>query len=94
MLNIHFWRNTQPISANGGAKTRGAGCLSQTPSGTQVTITSLGELPPAQRQHLQAYGLMPGRSVQVLAQQPVTIILVEQTELAFETEIARQITVE
>jgi Fe2+ transport system protein FeoA len=59
-----------------------------------VKITGFGQLSAAQRQHLQAYGLLAGRSVQVLAQKPVTIVLVEQTELAFETEIAAQVQVE
>jgi len=68
--------------------------LSQTPPGKQVKIAGFGHLTAAQRQHLQAYGLLPGRTIQVLAQRPVTIVLVEQTELAFEAEIARQVFVE
>lgn len=67
--------------------------LAQASSGQQVTITGFGNLAPAYRQHLHAYGLQPGRTVVVLAQQPVTIVLVEQTELAFENEIARQVLV-
>jgi hypothetical protein len=38
--------------------------------------------------------VLPGRTVTVLAQKPVTIILVEQTELAFEAAIARMVMVE
>jgi Fe2+ transport system protein FeoA len=94
MLNIHFWRNTHPISVTSGSKPGSTGLLSQALSGQQVTITGLAGLPAEQRKHLQAYGLLPGRSVRVLAQRPVTIILVEQTELAFETEIAQKILVE
>jgi Fe2+ transport system protein FeoA len=93
MLNIHFWRNA-PINANNMPKALKTGLLSQASAGQQVTITGLGGLSAAQRQHLQAYGLLPGRSVRVLAQRPVTIVLVEQTELAFETEIAQQIMIE
>ena len=68
--------------------------LAQTRSGQQVTVTGFGKLSPLHRQHLQAYGIVPGRTLQVLAQRPVTIVLIEQTELAFETEIARQVMVE
>lgn len=67
--------------------------LAQAGSGQQVTITGFGNLSPAHQQHLQAYGLLPGRTVRVLAQRPVTIVLVEQTELAFEGEIAHQVLV-
>lgn len=68
--------------------------LSQSPAGQTVTVRDLGDLPPASRQHLQAYGLVPGRTVLVLSQSPVTIILVEQTELAFEKEIALKVLID
>ncbi len=67
--------------------------LAQAAAGQQVTITGFEQLPPQYRQHLEAYGLLPGRNLQVLAQRPLTIVLVEQTELAFETEIARKVLV-
>jgi Fe2+ transport system protein FeoA len=41
--------------------------------------------------HLQAYGLVPGRWVRVLQHAPVTIIQVENCELALEADLARQI---
>jgi Fe2+ transport system protein FeoA len=94
MLNLTFWRSpiikttTQPISS---ARQL---ALSRVPVGKVVIITGFGRLSAAQSQHLQAYGLLPGRTIQVLAQRPVTIVLVEQTELAFETEIAAQILTE
>ena len=68
--------------------------LAQAQEGRQVTITGFGKLSSTYCQHLQAYGLLPGRTIRVLAQRPVTIVLIEQTELAFETEIARQVLVE
>ena len=79
-MNLHRVNNTRTLAQAG--------------SGQQVTITGFDNLAPAYRQHLQAYGLHPGRMVVVLAQQPVTIVLVEQTELAFESEIARQVLIE
>jgi len=48
----------------------------------------------AERQtHLQAYGLIPGHSVRVLQQSPVTVVQIEHTELALENEMARLIQV-
>ena len=91
MLNLSFWR---PSTAKQPAQPYPADhetVLSQIKPGKIVKVVGLDKLPTAQRQHLQAYGLMPGRYIQVLAQRPVTIVLVEQTELAFETEIAAQV---
>ena len=98
MLNLRFWRSTAfftparkiPVtSLTQGAKNIHS--LALTEAGKMVKLTGFGQLSAAQRQHLQAYGLLPGRSVQVLSQKPVTIVLVEQTELAFETAIARKV---
>ena len=65
--------------------------LRQSPVGKPAVITGYGKLPPTIRQHLQAYGLLPGRAIRVLAQQPLTIILIEQTEIALEGCVAQQI---
>lgn len=91
MMNLLFWRNTPSINPALNAQAGKTHSLAGIPAGKQVTIRGFGKLSPANRQHLQAYGLLPGRTVQVLAQRPVTIILIEQTELAFEQEIARQV---
>lgn len=96
MLNFRFWRSSfaSPARAQAAAQiNRKNLSLALAPAGKIVQITGFGPLSNAERQHLQAYGLLPGRSVQVLAQKPVTIVLVEQTELAFETEIAAQVQV-
>ncbi len=91
MLNLHFWKNTSPINPALITKPGQPENLSQAASGQEVTIAGFGELSAASRQHLQAYGLLPDRRVRVLAQRPVTIVLIEQTELAFETEVAAQV---
>ncbi len=95
MPHLQFLKNTLanslPVNLQ---RVNNTHTLAQAVSGQQVTITGFGNLAPAYRQHLQAYGLHPGRMVVVLAQQPVTIVLVEQTELAFEGEIARQVLIE
>jgi Fe2+ transport system protein FeoA len=43
--------------------------------------------------HLQSYGLTPGTLVRVVQHSPVTIIQVEQLELALEADLARQVQV-
>ena len=64
------------------------------PGGSQVCVTGFGDLAVQQMQHLQAYGVLPGRTIKILAQQPLTIILAEQTELALESSVAAQVFVQ
>lgn len=40
------------------------------------------------RERLMAYGLIPGQSIRVLSQKPVTVVQVEHTELALERVLA------
>lgn len=98
MLNLPFTRSinksSQALGLQKGASGEKASSLAKASTGKRVTIREFGTLSAAHKQHLQAYGLLPGRTIQVLAQQPVTIVLVEQTELAFEKEIAAQILVD
>jgi len=56
--------------------------------GLEVSVTGFLDAAGGQQQHLQAYGLLPGRRIRVLAQHPVTIVQIEQTELAFEGALA------
>jgi Fe2+ transport system protein FeoA len=51
------------------------------------------ELPFQQREHLQAYGIVAGRTVRVLQHAPVTVVQVEHLELALEAELAKMINV-
>ena len=46
-----------------------------------------------QKAHLQAYGLQSGQWVTVLQQSPVTVVQVDQLELAMEKELAEKIQV-
>ncbi len=94
MFNFLFWTAATPKGLALPKDAAHPRLLSEARSGSVVKISSFGKLSATQRQHLQAYGMLAGRTVQVLSQRPVTIILIEQTELAFETEIARQIMVE
>ena len=43
---------------------------------------------------LQAYGVIPGNSLWVRQHKPVTVIQIDHTELAFETELADSIFLE
>jgi len=65
--------------------------LAQAVPGSQVTIKTLEHVPVRHREQLLAYGVAPGRVVDVLQIRPVTIVRVEHAELAFETPLSRAI---
>jgi Fe2+ transport system protein FeoA len=63
--------------------------------GRQAKILGFSaNLPPDRLAHLLAYGLLPGRQVQVLQHTPVTVVQIEHFELALERALAREIRVE
>lgn len=69
--------------------------LSGQPPGTTTRLVGyLPSMPPERRAQLMAYGLLPGQLLRVLQHNPVTIIQVELTELALETELAKAMLVE
>ncbi len=41
--------------------------------------------------HLQAYGIIPGNTLRVQQKRPVTVVQVEHTEIALESELAKTI---
>jgi Fe2+ transport system protein FeoA len=43
---------------------------------------------------MQAYGLAPGRLVEILQQDPVTVVRADHTELALEDDLARKVLIE
>lgn len=45
------------------------------------------------RERLLAYGLIPGQTISVIAQKPVTVVQIEHTELALEEVLAECIEV-
>lgn len=82
----------------GGRGRRGHGfdsglTLADVPAGVRVRIGDLNGLPLESCRQLQAYGLAPGRSVEVVQQSPVTVVRIEHLDLAFEAEIARAVSV-
>ncbi len=69
--------------------------LADIPARMQARIVSISQRMPAnQRAHLQAYGLIPGRMVKITQRSPVTVVRIEQMELALETELAGLVLVE
>lgn len=68
--------------------------LSDVASGADACIAGFSEdLPRQQREHLQAYGLVEGRTVRVIQHSPATVVRVEHLELALEAELANKVRV-
>jgi len=61
--------------------------------GARALVAGLDGLDHVWRERLQGYGLTDGRAVQVVQHAPLTIVRVEHAEIAFETHLARGITV-
>jgi Fe2+ transport system protein FeoA len=68
--------------------------LDLVPEGKTVRILRFGQIGVEQGRHLQAYGMLPGRAVLVLAHNPLTILQIEQTELALENSVAHSVFVD
>jgi Fe2+ transport system protein FeoA len=62
--------------------------------GTEARVIAFNGLGVKQIESLQAYGLAPGSLVKVVRHKPVTIIQVDNTELALEHDLAIQVKVE
>jgi Fe2+ transport system protein FeoA len=63
------------------------------PGGWAQVVGFLVGLSEERKAHLQSYGLTPGTWVRVVQHSPVTVIQVEQLELALEGDLARQVQV-
>jgi Fe2+ transport system protein FeoA len=64
-------------------------------TGSVVILVELGNaIDSMLREQLTSYGLTPNRSISVLQQRPMTVILADEVELALEHKVARQIWVE
>jgi Fe2+ transport system protein FeoA len=60
--------------------------------GTNVVVARfVPGITAQQLEQLMSYGLEEGRTIHVLRQQPVTVLLIDHTELALEDEVARAI---
>lgn len=90
-----FFAHHTPIESPGNGPRPGIlVTLADSAVGSQVRV--IGFLPglAADRQtQLQSYGLAPGRTVQVLQHSPVTVLQIEQFEMALEREMAAYVEV-
>ncbi len=81
-------------SALGGSRRAGKAegeTLATASAGARVEIASLADVPHGEREQLLAYGIAPGRVVEVLQRTPVTIVRLEHLELALERGVGRGI---
>ena len=63
--------------------------LANTPVGNRVRVVGfIPGLARERRTQLQSYGLAPGQTVKVIQHVPVTVLQIEQFELALEREMA------
>ena len=68
--------------------------LDTVPPGRTVLLARIDEsLATDFREQLAAYGCVPGRALEVLAQQPMTVVVCDHVELALEAAIARALVV-
>lgn len=67
--------------------------LSQAAPHTSVRVDGVDELPAWRQNQLAAYGLAPGRLVDVLQVSPLVVVRVEHVELALERRLAHGIRV-
>jgi Fe2+ transport system protein FeoA len=60
--------------------------------GTKGRVETIDEaVDAAQREQLIAYGLAANRPLVVLQQRPMTIVMVDEVELALESDVARHV---
>jgi Fe2+ transport system protein FeoA len=60
--------------------------------GVQARVDAIDDrIDPTQREQLVAYGLSPNRPLVVLQQHPMTIVMIDEVELALEDSVARHV---
>jgi Fe2+ transport system protein FeoA len=72
----------------------GLSTLAEAPMGAAVRVVSVENTDGSRPLQMQAYGLAPGRTVQVLQQDPITVVRADHTELALEDDLARKVLIE
>lgn len=75
-------------------KPGGSMTLADVPPGMLVQISKMDKLSVEKRDHLLAFGLTPGRWVEIKQHRPAVVLQVDYTELALEPEVACTILVE
>lgn len=60
--------------------------------GVQARVDAIDDrIDPTQREQLVAYGLAPNRPLVVLQQRPMTLVMIDEVELALEDSVARHV---
>ncbi len=60
--------------------------------GVRAQVDAIDDaIEPTQREQLIAYGLAANRQLIVLQQRPMTIVMVDEVELALEADVARHV---
>jgi Fe2+ transport system protein FeoA len=77
-----------------GRRRRAGRSLASVPPGCLARIANLDAAPAVRRSQLRAYGLLVGDWVRIVQQSPVTVAVVERTEIALETGLADTILVD
>lgn len=94
-LGRGWWRRRSDRAHKHDAAQPGAGLtLADVPPGCRARIASVDAAPVARRRQLRAYGLLVGDWIRVIQQTPVTVAVIERTELALESELAERIQVD
>jgi Fe2+ transport system protein FeoA len=68
--------------------------LADVPLDRWARVVDVSALPAGQREQLHGYGILPGHVLRVTQRRPVTVVQIEHTELAIETEVARVVRVD
>jgi Fe2+ transport system protein FeoA len=68
-------------------------CLADARPNSVVRVLDLDELHASDQERLRAYGILPGCTLHIIQQRPVTVGLVEQGEVALEPVLARSVRV-
>jgi Fe2+ transport system protein FeoA/rubredoxin len=67
--------------------------LSEAKRGERVEVMCLGSTTSPRHQRLAVFGMVPGARITVIQQRPACVVKVDETELALDPEIARDILV-
>ena len=87
-------RGPLPAALPGQESKPQAHTLADIAPGGRALVRAFDGLDDDRREHLQSYGLVPGRPVRVIQHSPVTVVQVEHTHVAFEAHLAGGIEVE
>lgn len=94
-LDRRLTQQDKPALTQDTARARTPECvLADVPLDQRARVVDMRALPVSQRDQLHGYGILPGCVLRVVQRLPVTVVQIEHTELAIETEIAQTILVE